>query len=90
MRYMDIKTRLQLYLWSNLIERRHTEPMHIHRYGRRIHWILPFLKRRLRTGGYPNNFPVTDKQNIGTQTPSLARRFHTCNQRNDRKKTKRK
>ena len=38
--------------------------------------VLPFLERLLRTGAHPNNFPGTDRQNTGIQTPRLARRHH--------------
>ena len=47
--------------------------MYFHRYRRRIYGKLPFLERLLRTGGHPNNFPGTDRQNTGIQTPRLAR-----------------
>ena len=45
--------------------------MYFHRYRRRIHVILPFLERLLRTGGHPNNFPGTGRQNTGIQTPPM-------------------
>ena len=81
---MDNKTRFRLCLRSNQIERNYKKSMYFHRYRRRIYGILPFLERLLRTGEHPNNFPGTDRQNTGIQTPRLARRHHNCNQRNNR------
>ena len=70
---MDNKTRFRLCLRPNQIERKYKKSMYLHRYGRRIYGILPFLERLLRIGGHPNNFPGTDRQNTGIQTPRLAR-----------------
>ena len=55
--------------------------MHFHRYRRRIHRLLPVLDRILRTGRYPNNFPRTNRQNPGIQTPGMARRHNNCNEK---------
>ena len=47
--------------------------MHIHRYGRKIYWVLPFPEMFLQTGGHLNNYPGPDRQNTGIQTRRLAR-----------------
>ena len=39
------------------IRREKEKPMHLHRYRRRIHRLLPVLERILQTGRYPNNLP---------------------------------
>ena len=44
-----------------------------------------FLKGFYGLADIPTNFPGTDRQNTGIQTPRLARRHHNCNQRNNRK-----
>ena len=60
--------------------------MHFYCYRRRIYGILPVPESILWTGRHPNNFPGTDRQNAGIQTPRLARRHHNRNQRNNRKR----
>ena len=35
--------------------------MHSHRYGRRLHWILPFHGKFLRNSRYSNNIPRIDR-----------------------------
>ena len=83
-RDMDNKIRLRLCIWLAQIARRNEKPMHIYRFGRKIHGILPFLERILRTGRYTKYLPGRDRQNIRIQAPRLIRRYHTCDQRNNR------
>ena len=45
------------YVYGQIKRRKDKKSMHIYRYG----WLLPFLKRILWSGRYPNNSPGTDR-----------------------------
>ena len=64
------KDGFRLCIWTDKTRREVQKPMHFHRYWRRVHRILPFLKRILRTGRYLNNLPRTDRQNFGHKSPA--------------------
>ena len=62
--------------------------MHIHRYTRRVHGIIPFSESISQTGGYPNQFQErrTERHNAGIRTTIMARRHITNNQKRCRGK----
>ena len=50
------------------------------RYRRRIHGVLLFLEKILRTARYINNLSITDRQNTRIQTTRVVRRHNYSNQ----------
>ena len=80
-RNLDFETRLRLRIRSIIIVQRSPEPVHICRNRWKLYRLLPFPERVLRVSGHTDNNPRKNLPDFRKQTPSMARRYNSRNQR---------